>query len=388
MKNHSPIDAFAEPRIGTLFGRSGTCRALLDDCAGCYELGRCAIYWAFRAMAPQDATRVWMPSFHCGVEVQAALDARLPVDFYRIREDLSLDLDDLIRKLEQRPGPVLVIHYFGFAQPEIARLAEVCRRLGAPLVEDCAHALFSSYEGRALGTYGPLATFSIYKTIPMVGGGLLAVNREEYFTVTGRDFGSLPKPRDSRCSYRLYLKGRVRAVLGRRLTDWYRRIRYGEAAPEKEPMKRQLAADRAPYRVREIYPRGMARLSRWMARTVEVEEVVRRRRENYLQLDALLSGAPGYRKAFPDLHAGICPMFLPVRVARRGELAAKLRREAIETFVFGEFSHPLMEATQFPEAEGHRNQILCLPIHQQLSAEQIERLGITVSPLLAEHAVE
>src|SRR5688572_12680295 len=80
-------------------------------------LGRDALSGAFRALSLPGGTIAWMPSFHCGVEVQAALDAGLAVDFYPVRADSNVDYAELEARVRARPGPVLLIHYFGQGQP-------------------------------------------------------------------------------------------------------------------------------------------------------------------------------------------------------------------------------------------------------------------------------
>jgi dTDP-4-amino-4,6-dideoxygalactose transaminase len=102
-----------------------------------------------------------MPEYHCGVEVQAAIDAGLNVRYYRVSRDLSVDEEDLERRLRACPGPVLLIHYFGFAQPGVKRIAQLCQELGVTLIEDCAHALFSSHGEIPLGAFAPVSVFSL-----------------------------------------------------------------------------------------------------------------------------------------------------------------------------------------------------------------------------------
>src|SRR5262249_42277412 len=77
----------------------------------------------YRALALPRGTPAWMPSFHCGMEVRAAADAGFDPRFYAVRGDLTIDEDDLGRRLESEPGPLLVIHYFGVPQPGLARIA-------------------------------------------------------------------------------------------------------------------------------------------------------------------------------------------------------------------------------------------------------------------------
>jgi len=136
------IVSLAQPQALDWLPRRGPFGATLASYASLHSLGRAAIYWAIRGLQLSPDTIVKMPAYHCGVEVQAVLDAGLQVEFYGIRPDLTIDLDDLERRLVARPGPVFVIHYFGFGQPDVAAVDQMCGRLGLPWVEDCARAFF------------------------------------------------------------------------------------------------------------------------------------------------------------------------------------------------------------------------------------------------------
>ena len=300
-----------------------------------------------------------MPSFHCGVEVQAAIDAGLEVGFYRIQPDLTMDLQDLAAKLDAKPGPVLAIHYFGFGQPGIESLAELCRRAGVALIEDCAHALFSRHAGRELGEFAPLAIFSLRKTLPLLEGGALKVNAP---------FDAPPQGGFSVAPYRLYLKYAARACLGEGLAASYRRWRWGGDANEPTP----------PSLERDRYEDRLSALSRRLAAAADPSSVVDRRRRNWAALDARLAGAG---KVFETLPDGVCPLFLPIWVAERGPVMRRLAALGVETFLFGAFSHPRMDSAAFPEAERLREEILCLPVHDQLTERSLDHMAAALGAL-------
>ena len=69
----------------------------------------------------------------------------------------------------------MLIHYLGFPGP-VQEVRALCQRRGLALIEDCAHALFSRLGDRSLGTFGDLAIFSPWKSLPLPDGGLLRVN--------------------------------------------------------------------------------------------------------------------------------------------------------------------------------------------------------------------
>jgi dTDP-4-amino-4,6-dideoxygalactose transaminase len=77
-----------------------------------------------------------------------------------ITPDLVIDLDDLARKAaETGARHVLVSHMRGHVC-DLARLAELCDRLGLVLIEDCAHSLGATWAGRPTGSFGRAGCFS------------------------------------------------------------------------------------------------------------------------------------------------------------------------------------------------------------------------------------
>jgi dTDP-4-amino-4,6-dideoxygalactose transaminase len=47
----------------------------------------------------------------------------------------------------------------------------------------------------------------------------------------------------------------------------------------------------------------------------------------------------------------------------------------VETFVFGAYSHPRFDPAAFPETARLRDEILCLPIHDQLGPAQLRQIA-------------
>jgi len=64
---------------------------------------------------------------------------------------------------------------------EMDAIGEIARRHNLAVVEDAAHGLFGSYRGRALGTFGALATLSFHETKNFTcgEGGALLINDEQ-----------------------------------------------------------------------------------------------------------------------------------------------------------------------------------------------------------------
>jgi dTDP-4-amino-4,6-dideoxygalactose transaminase len=73
----------------------------------------------------------------------------------------NVTADRLAAKVGPRTKAIAVVHYLGIpcAMPEIVRLAE---RHGLKVIEDCALAVGSRYEGRHAGLFGDAGCFSFY----------------------------------------------------------------------------------------------------------------------------------------------------------------------------------------------------------------------------------
>ncbi|MEE4276309.1 MAG: DegT/DnrJ/EryC1/StrS family aminotransferase, partial [Thermoleophilia bacterium] len=92
---------------------------------------------------------------------------------------MNLDPAAVAAAVTPRTRAVLPVHFAG--RPcDMDALGEVCRRHGLALVEDCAHAIETTYRGRHAGTFGDFGCFSFYVTKNVVTGeGGMVVARDE-----------------------------------------------------------------------------------------------------------------------------------------------------------------------------------------------------------------
>ncbi|WP_067965758.1 DegT/DnrJ/EryC1/StrS aminotransferase family protein [Nocardiopsis trehalosi] len=76
---------------------------------------------------------------------------------------------------------VLPVHIAGVVSPALPEILALCAERGVPVVEDAAHALGSTLGGAPAGTFGRLATFSLYptKVITAGEGGLLSADGDD-----------------------------------------------------------------------------------------------------------------------------------------------------------------------------------------------------------------
>ena len=150
-------------------------RALLShSCTGALEMSA-----LLAEVGPGD--EVIMPSFTFVSTANAfALRGATPV-FVDVRAD-TLNLDEALVEsaVTERTRAIVPVHYAGVAC-EMAALLDIAARHGLVVIEDAAQALFSTYEGQPLGSFGQLAALSFHETKNVISGegGALLVNARE-----------------------------------------------------------------------------------------------------------------------------------------------------------------------------------------------------------------
>ncbi len=93
---------------------------------------------------------------------------------------MNIDPADVARRITPRTRAILPVHFAG--RPcEMDELGELARKHSLKIIEDCAHAVETTYHGKPAGTFGDFGCFSFYVTKNVItgeGGMILARNDE------------------------------------------------------------------------------------------------------------------------------------------------------------------------------------------------------------------
>ncbi len=97
-------------------------------------------------------------------------------------EDLTIDPEDIERRITSKTKAIMVMHYGGNAC-DMERIMDLAKRHDLRVIEDACHAPLSEYKGSKLGTFGDVGTFSFFsnKNISTGEGGMLVTNSEENY---------------------------------------------------------------------------------------------------------------------------------------------------------------------------------------------------------------
>lgn len=375
------INAFPQIKPSSLFRpkvrKEG--HYLPDATCSLFFNGRGALFHGIQSLKLQPGDTVIVPAYHCGVEVETFLKAGLKLLFYDITADMKTppDFDSLIN--DKSVKAVFVIHYWGFPQ-DLAEIAAICNRRKIPLIEDCAHALFSRSNNAPLGTSGTLSIFSLQKTIAVPDGGLLF----------HRTKNTLAKPACVPPPFISSLKNLLRSTL------------QGAQSDTNHPLSgiavflllKKNTKELGRFKISNLVPQVNAfanqrydqKMSIFAQRLFESERpynIIKKRRSNYLELMQLLSPT-GTKPIFQNLGNEICPLFFPVYVKNRDTFEEFLLKHGIETFVFGRTPHPSIKQENFPISHKLSNHVLGIPIHQDLGKDEISFIAKTITQWQAE----
>ena len=97
---------------------------------------------------------------------------------------MNLDLADVEARLSPRTRAIIPVHFAG--RPcDMDALGALAARHGLIVVEDCAHAVETRWNGVAAGRHGDLGCFSFYatKNVTTGEGGMVVTDRDDYAEV-------------------------------------------------------------------------------------------------------------------------------------------------------------------------------------------------------------
>ena len=93
----------------------------------------------------------------------------------------ALSPDTLLAALTPQTAAVVLVHIGGLITPDVAELGRICSDRGVALVEDAAHAHGARFDGQFAGSFGLTAGFSFFptKVVTCGEGGMIVTSSDE-----------------------------------------------------------------------------------------------------------------------------------------------------------------------------------------------------------------
>ena len=144
--------------------------------------GTAALRVALAALGIGPGDEVITQSFTFVATVEAIIEAGATPVCAEVDATFNLDPADLEARITPRTRAVIAVHMLG-TPARLVELSEICRRHGLVLIEDAAWGCGGQLEGRALGTWGDVGTFSFdfAKTMTTGEGGMVVCKDRAVF---------------------------------------------------------------------------------------------------------------------------------------------------------------------------------------------------------------
>lgn len=346
--------------------------------------GRASILLALEMLGIGAGDKVLVPTYHCPTMI-APIVARgaVPV-FYPLDRTGLPKLKWIGDKNLDGVRAILVAHFFGLPQP-LGQVHRWCQQNGVRLIEDCAHALFGTSDGRAIGSWGDLAIASLTKFLPVPEGGCLINNMERVSlprlqrpTAIGQVKALFDILHVSTNHGRLKglgtLVGGVVASLGK----------FKATANSPAIQETAFAVPSEGFSIDTVQAhRALTHASQWVAQHSSRERIVQGRRENYVFFARALSDLVGMRPLIPHLPTDCAPYVFPLWVDRPDPGYLELRRLNFPVSRWDRLwpSVPRIDDDSGIEWSPHVLQLAC---HQDLTPTELHQMVSTLKQIYAQ----
>ena len=129
-----------------------------------------ALHLALVVMGVRPGDEVIVPAMTFASTANVVIHAGGRPVFADVKRDtMCIDPDEIARLATSRTRAVIPVHFAGRAA-EMTQILDQASQHKLCVIEDCAHAIETTYSGRHAGTFGDLGAFSFYATKNVVTG--------------------------------------------------------------------------------------------------------------------------------------------------------------------------------------------------------------------------
>jgi len=319
-----------------------------------YARARHGLFHGVRALGLEPGDEALVPAYHHGSEIETLRQAGLECRFY----DLDVGLEPDESQLEELCGPrtrvLHLIHYYGRPQ-DAGRWRRWCDDRRLALIEDAAQTWLAQSGNAPVGSFGDLAIFCLHKSFGLPDGGALVARK--------------PPPPPS-------AGGRRRGVhaLVTRHRHWLaqRSARLARARPDVTTPESRREEPSHAFAVGDPDTPPAAMTSFLLPRVADPSASAKRRANFQMLLDRLSPAVPEPLRALP---AGAAPYAFLIESPDKNALLRHLEASGIAGGALWETPHPLVDVERFPVARRVRSRFVGLPVHQELSRADIDRIA-------------
>ncbi len=142
---------------------------------------RNSIFLLIKAYGWEKGSEIIIPAFTCPVIPKTIESAgMIPVPVDSEADGLNIDPDCIRSAITEKTCAIYVVHTYG-TPAGIDKIVTIAREKKLIVIEDIAHALFSKYKGKQLGTFGDYAILSFTKKNINYEGGAIGTDNSNIY---------------------------------------------------------------------------------------------------------------------------------------------------------------------------------------------------------------
>ena len=145
--------------------------------------GTVSLHLALKALGIGKGDEVIVPSFTMIASAFAVCyTGATPVFVDADKDTWNIDVTKIEEKISPRTKAIMPVHIFG--NPcNMSEIERIAKKYGLFIIEDAAEAHGATYQGKKVGSFSDIASFSFFanKNITTGEGGMLVMNDEKYY---------------------------------------------------------------------------------------------------------------------------------------------------------------------------------------------------------------
>lgn len=297
-----------------------------------------------------------LPSYCCHTMIDPFLQAGFEVFFYDIKkENLEPDLESVEKFIKQNIGVVLHMGYFGFeTNKNLYAILEEFKNAGTKIIEDVTHTLFSDFGYNGINDF---FVASIRKWMGIPSGGFCSSKAEKHIAKIKSD--------------EEFISIRLKA-----LKKKFEFIKSGDE--NLKPQFLDLFKSAEAVQDKKPEPYSIDQLSLTILNSIEVKDLIVKRRENYSYLSQFLTNNTKLQPIFNKLPENVCPLFLPLYVKDRRD---EFKRKLIDNKIYAPVHWPRVPQIDYSIYAGANSileNIISIPIDQRYSLAEMDRIAYII----------
>ncbi len=358
--------------------------------------GRVAFYYILKAFDFPPGSEIVFPALTFWVMPAMARAAGLKVVFADVEPaTFTMNPAALERAITPNTRAVVPTHLYGLPC-DMDAILDIARRHNLRVIEDCAHTLGATYDGRPVGTLGDAAIFSFQtlKPLNLYGGGLALVRDADLAARVRAIAYAEPWPDEKRITNRL-LVGRLQRIF---IKPWVFTISAFpilwfsaliDANPDVYLWEKIRSLDPLPDVYTERFPNVQAAIG--LAALKRLDEWTENTREHARVMDRALADLPGITvPQVPPKRTHVYYQYC-VYGPQRDELVVKCVRRGIDIETLHVDVCPELEMfsdcrVEPPGAPGAVKAAgaMQIPVYATLTDKQIARVAKVVRSVLTQ----